>query len=263
MLLQAQGAFDAAYQRAEMALELADEEGDVYGELAALTALTDAYLLRRIPAGTEASEAARRTFTHESLKKAAEWQRILLDKLAVLNDVLAELPEANKLALICEKLEQPEEALELHQRTLALANQLQSRRHQATAWLYLGEWHRKQRRFGESVEALKRCLALADEDSKPEVRIALGGVYQAMQQDAEALQQFELAWEQVRKTDELPRHLVCLREIADVRMRLGQRDNALAALQEALDVAHALELRGEEARLREQLEQWRAGQSAK
>ncbi len=39
---------------------------------------------------------------------------------------------------------------------------------------------------------------------------------------------------------------------------LDIRDKAIAALQEAIDLAHVLELRDEQ-RLREQLEQWKTG----
>ncbi|MEW6252610.1 MAG: tetratricopeptide repeat protein [Planctomycetota bacterium] len=257
LVLQAQGAFDAGYTRATGALELADEHDDIYGRLAALTALCDGYLLRRVPKD-DVPAAAVQTFARANLQHAADWQRLLVHELDELGDFLGELPAANKLALLCEKLEQPDEALALHKRTLALADHLQSRRHQATAWLYLGQCHKRQERYTEAIESLSKCLALADASSQPEVRMARGSVYRAMKLDNEALAEFEAVWEAVRKSDDLPRHFVCLREIAETRMRLGRRDKAVAALQEAIDVAHALELKNEEQRLREQLDEWQA-----
>ena len=88
--------------------------------------------------------------------------------------------------------------------------------------------------------------------------MALGGIYEALELHEEALAQFELAHEAVRKTDDLTNQFACLREIATVRMRLGQREKAIAALQEAIDIAHVLELR-EEQELRIELAGWQAG----
>jgi tetratricopeptide (TPR) repeat protein len=258
LLLQADGTFDAAYTRAETALALAYEQRDTYGQMAAITAICDLYLLRPLPDAPQVPPAARSAFLHSNLTRAAEWQTILLDMLDGLGDVLAGLPAANKLALIDEQLGLPDVALEMHQRTLRLATELGSRHHQATAWLYLGQWYSRQTRWPEALDAVTRCLALADEASKPAVRIALGEVYRAMELHAESLAQFELAYEQVRKTDDLLNQFTCLREIATARMKLGRRENAILALQEAIDVAHALELR-EEPTLRKQLAAWKAG----
>lgn len=258
LLLQVDGGFEAACTRAETALAMAYELRDVYGQMAAITALCDVYLLQPLPETLPSSAEARLTFARNSTARAAEWQNVLLDMLEGLGDRLAGLPAANKLALIYERLGQSEAAFDVHKRTLAMATALGSRRHEATAWLYLGQWYRGQQRWPEALDAMSRCLTLADESSKPGVRVALGEVYQGMNLPEEALAQYELAYEQVRKTDDLSNQFTCLREIASARMKLGRRDKAIAALQEAIDIAHALELRDEQ-RLREQLETWKAG----
>ncbi|MBP7746237.1 MAG: tetratricopeptide repeat protein [Phycisphaerae bacterium] len=258
LLLQADDASDAAYTRAETALALAYECRDVYGQMAAVTAICDAYLLRALPINGTSSEADREAHTRTCVQRAIEWQILLVDLLTELGDQIACLPATNKLALLYERVGDTARALELHRRTLALAEQLQSRRHQATAWLYIGEWHRVQKQWPEALAAITRCLALADEAAKPPVRIILGGVYQGMGQREEALAQFELAYEQVRKTDDLGSQFACLRQIASAHMQLGRRDKAIAALQEAIDIAHVLELR-EEQDLRTELHKWQDG----
>ncbi len=258
LLLQADGAFEAARTRAETALLVAETQREPYGQIVALTALCDLHLLRPMPVDPEASVEARRQFALESGRKAAAWQELLVRLLEALGDVVGALPATNKLALLYERIERPDDALALHRRTLALAEQLKSQPHEATAWLYVGQWYRQQQRWPEALEALGRCLALADEAAKPAVRMALGAVYHAMEQPEESLGQYELAYEQIRKTEDLQNQLACLREIADARMKLGRRDKAIAALQEAVELAHALELRDEQL-LREQLEQWKTG----
>jgi tetratricopeptide (TPR) repeat protein len=258
LLLQVEGAFEAACTRAETALALAYEQRDVYGQLAAITAISDAYLLRPVPSTPELPPEARETLARQSLRHAADWQSELVEMLDRLGDLLGGLPAASKLALIYEQLEEPEQALKTHQRALAMANRLGSRRHQATAWLYLGQWYHDQQRWSEALDAVSRCLALADEQSKPPVRMALAAVYQAMNLHEEALAQYELAYEQVRKAEDLMSQFTCLREIASARMKLGRRELAIGTLQQAIDLAHVLELR-EEKRLREELETWKQG----
>ena len=257
LLLQLDGAFDAACTRAETALAVAYGGRDLYGQMAAIAALSELYLAQPMPGSPALSHAGQKAFAHASVARAAEWQRILLDMLDNLGDQLAGLPAANKLAQIYDQLDEPEQALEMHQRTLALATALHAQRHQATAWLFLGQWYRQQERWPEALDAVSRCLALADEKGKPAVRIALGQIYQAMQLPEKALAEFELGYEQVRKSDDLLNQFTCLREIADARMKLGQRDAALRALKEAIDIAHVLELRDEQ-RLQEQLDSWKA-----
>lgn len=258
LLSQADGAFEAAYARAANALAWSFEQRDVYGQLAALTALADAFLLRPLPAVEPLTSDALDRFARQNLREAAEWQALLVEHLEQYGDLIAAMPALNKLALIHERLDDPELASRLHRRTLELAERLGSRRHQATAWLYLGQWYRQQERWPEALEATTRCLSLADESAKPAVRVALGGIYQALGLHEESLAQLELAYEQVRRDEDLMNQFTCLREIAAARIKLGRRDKAILALQEAVDLAHVLELR-EEKQLREELERLRRG----
>jgi tetratricopeptide (TPR) repeat protein len=87
------------------------------------------------------------------------------------------------------------------------------------------------------------------------VRLILAEIYRDMSLPEEALAQLALAYDQVRKTDDLTGQFNCLREIATAHMQLGHRDKAIAALQDAIDIAHVLGLR-EESSLRSQLEEW-------
>ena len=258
LLLQADGAFDAALTRAETALALAYEQRDVYGQMAAMTAMCDCYLLQTVAPTPALSNAARDTFSRGCLQRAAEWQRLEVEMLDALEDALAGVPAANKLALIYERLDQQELALKLHKRTLALAVKLGSERQQATAWLYLGQWYSGQKRWPDAIDAISHCLALADPASQPSVRLVLGGVYVAMELRDEALAQFELAYEKVRNSDDLTTQFKCLREIATLRMQLGRREKAIAALEEAIDLAHVLELRNEK-EMRAELDGWKQG----
>lgn len=253
---QADGAFEAAYTRAETALTLAFQQRDVFAQMAVIDWISDLYLTRRPPPGAKLSDEMRQRFQRENLKRAAEWQGVLLEMLDALGDMLARLPATNKLALIYERLGEADQALEMHQRMLAAAKASGSRPHQATAWLFLGQWYRNRERWQEALDALSRCLVLADDSAKPAVRIALGGVYQAMALPEEALAQFELAYEQVRRTNDLASQFTCLRELARVRRQLGRHDAAIAALQDAVDIAHVLEL-AEEEPLRAELQAWK------
>jgi tetratricopeptide (TPR) repeat protein len=251
-------AFEAACTRAETALLVAFEQDDLYGQLAALTALCDSYLLRSPPGSAELPAPARATYRRQCLAHAAEWQEILVDMLAGLHDVVAGVPAANKLAIIYERLGRAPAALDMHQRTVALATEFGAPRLQATAWLYLGQCYRNQDRLAEALDAVTRCLALADEAAQPAVRVILADIYRALSLPDEAFAQLDLAYEQTRQTDDLSGQFNCLREIAGLQMQLGRREKAISALQDAIDIAHVLELR-DEAALRSQLEQWTQG----
>jgi tetratricopeptide (TPR) repeat protein len=257
MLLQLSGAFDAAYTRFETALATAYEHDSVYGQIAAINSLCDLYLTRGVPADVELSDGQKRRFREQNLRRAAEWQELGLDMLAQLGDLVAEVPAANKLALTYEGVGERERALALHQRTRAAAQRSGSRRNQATAWLYIGQWYQREQRYPEALDATNRSLELASEPMKPVARLALAGVYQSLNEPAAALEQLERAYERIRPGDDLVSQLICARQIADLRMQLGRRDAALAALQEAVDVAHALE-HPEEAALREKLKEWKS-----
>jgi tetratricopeptide (TPR) repeat protein/TolB-like protein len=260
LLALADEAFEAACTRAETALLIAFEHDDLYGQLAAITALCDSYLLRQPPESPALPADARTTFRRQCLKHAAEWQEVLVEMLDGLGDVVAGVPAANKLAMIYERLAQPEAALEMHQRTVALATEFGPPRLQATAWLYLGQWYRNQDRLSEALDAVTRCLALANEAAQPAVRLILADIYRAMTLPEESLAQLQLAYDQLRKSDDLAGQFKCLREMAVAQMQLGRRDKAITALQEAIDIAHVLELR-EERTLRTQLENLKTGET--
>jgi len=254
-LLQLSGGCEAAYTRCETSLGISYERREPYGQLAAINALCDLYLTWRFPTGGEPSEEQRKRFDRQSLRRAAEWQEVGLELLAQLGDVVAEAPAANKLALTYERLGEKDRALALHQRTRTAAERCGSKRNQATAWLYLGQWYQREQRWSEALDAMQRSLALASEAMQPVARLALAGVLQGQGNPAEALAQLQLAYTKLRAGDDLVSQLICARQIAELRMQLGQREPALAALQEAIDLAHVLE-RPEEAALREKLAEW-------
>jgi len=257
VIVRLSGSFDAALERVRSALLISYEAGNPYGQLAAMNTICDLYLSRRLPPGIELTEEQRREIRRQDYRHAAEWQRLVLGALHELGDVLAEAPAASKLALIYQDLEEHDAALEMHRRTLAAAQETGSRRSEATAWMLIGQCYRGQQRWKEALDATSRCLALAPEGSKPRVRVALGSIYQAMEQWQAALGQYELALERFRQDVDLINQLVCLREIAAVRMQSGEREQAISTLQEALDIAHALRSPAEET-LRKQLETWKS-----
>lgn len=248
--------FEPARQRFESALSMAHERDDPYGQIDAMSALSDLWLSMQPPPRSQASAEALRTFKQRNLGQAAEWQRLVLDMLAQAGDVVAEAPAANKLAMIHERLEQPEQALEMHQRTVAAARKSGSARNEATGLLFLGQWYRRHERWQEALDATTRCLALAQDDAKPRVRITLAEIYRAMPRLLEALGQYESAYEALADGEDLLNQCVCLRAIAELKMELGERAAAIQKMEEALDIAHALELQDEPA-LRKQLDEWK------
>ena len=255
LLMLLSGSPEVAEQRFEAALARAYARDDPYGQLAAMNHLCDLWLNRRPPGHAELAPAALARFEENNLRRAAEWQHLVLDLLARLNDVVAEAPAANKLALIYERLNEPQRAFELHQRTLAAARRTGSRRNLATGWMFLGQWYRSQQRWQEALEATSRCLALVPEAAKPRVRIALAEIYRAMALPREALAQYESAHAALASGDDLLNQLQCLRGIAELRWELGDRRIALDRLSQALQLAEALEL-PETPALRRQLERW-------
>jgi len=255
LLLQRDGTFDAAMTRAETALSLADACDDPYGRIAALNTICDLYLGRIPPPGAALTPERLRRIELDDVARAAEWQELLVAELDTLGDRVANLPATNKLALIYQRLGRVDAALRTHERTLALATELNSRRHQATAWMYLGNTYRAQQRWREALDALDNCLTLADAAARPAVQVVIGGVYLDMGQPQEACAQFESARAGLRKGDDLPMQLACLTQLARAYRQLGRASEALKTLQEAIDLAHALEA-PEERALRSELEKW-------
>jgi tetratricopeptide (TPR) repeat protein len=259
LLLMSTRSFDLARQRFESEHASAIERNDIYGEIAALNCLGDLWLSYRPPARAELPDDERRRLRRQSLRRAAESQLCVLEALSRLGDVIAEVPAASKLALIYEELEEPERALEAHQRTLAAANKTGSLRNQATGWLLLGKWYRKHERQQEAREAMTRCLELVPEHAKPATRIILAEVCRGMSLSREALEQYQAAYEATKASYDdtgLMNQFLCLRGIAELRMEQGHRKDAIQALQEALDIAEVQKLTEENA-IRQQLAEWK------
>jgi tetratricopeptide (TPR) repeat protein len=252
---------DAGLTRFENALALAHEAGDVYGQLGAMNAICDHYLSRRAPASVPLTPQQTGRYVSSNLREAARWQQLVLDELTSLGDVIAQVPTTNKLALIHERLGDLAGAIEMHKQTLAAAQRSAAKRVEATAWMFLGQCYRRQERWLDAIDALDRCLELANERTRPAVHMARGEVRAAMGDDqaADALLEFENAQRQLRDGSDLMNQLLCLRRIGDLRRQLGRKPEALAALDEAIDLAHALEV-AEEQDLRALREQWQREQ---
>lgn len=256
LLSQAEGASVAAETRANTALEYARQAQDVYAEVGALAWLCDLHLTwRQTDAGTPAPATQA---VEEHLRAALRWQQAHVALLEQLHDSIGLLPAASKLALVHEQLGAADAAYTWHERTLALAQQLGARHHEATAWLHLLQWQRGQQHWDDALAAGQKCLALAEPLEKPAVYVALAGVQQARGNQSAALAEFARAYEVLKPTTDLPGQLLCLREMARLQHALGQAA-AQQTLQDAIDVANALEA-PEAAALKTQLEQWRAGQ---
>jgi tetratricopeptide (TPR) repeat protein len=247
---------DGALDRFESAMTIGHERRDPYEQIAAAGHLTDLYLAQR-PPGDVQDEERRKRLARELLARAADWQAVHLDLVRGLVDVLAEGPSATKLALIREELEQWPEALALHKQALAAAERTGLQRPAAGAWMLLAQHHSRRRQWGEALEAAGRCLALSREQDAPAARVMLAEVHEAMGTPSEALGQYELAYAQIRDSDKLRDQLLCLRRMAELRMKLGRKREAMAAQRDAIDIAHALALPDEE-ELRRTLEAWQA-----
>lgn len=255
IVLQIAGAFAPAYERMEAALATWHANDAVYGEIAATNSLCDLYLTRRPPPGVQLSQDEVRRFAEQNLRYAAAWQRVSIGLLEALDDVLAKAPAANKLALVYERLGAQEEALAMHRLTLEAAQRIGARRTEAAAWLAIGQWYQRQGRHAEALEATQRCAAIAPEGMLPAAKLALAGIHLAQEQLAEALREFEQAYERLQAGEDLQNQLVCARQIAELRRKLGRPDEALRALREAIDIATALQ--SEEAEgLRAKLKEW-------
>jgi tetratricopeptide (TPR) repeat protein/TolB-like protein len=256
MILRAEGHLDAAKARADTALKLARASDDLYAEIAALSWLSDLSIAWPIPA--DADPAQRKEQLRQHLEQAAALEQTVFDKLRSVRDNVGALTVVSKLALINERLDRAPAAHDLHKEALRLAMLLNSRRHQATAWLFLGQCYRNQEQWPRAIAALTSCLEFADPKAQPQVRVALASVYQSMQEPAKALEQFETALSKLRQQEppDLGQQFVCLREIAQLRHQSGNAAAAITALQEAVDLAHVLEL-PQHGDLAAQLAAWR------
>ncbi len=256
LLLMMVRSFDVARRRFETALERATRRSDPYGRLAAMNSLCDYYLNTPPAPPKEASEAQIEQSRRQHLRQAAQWQQRVLELLDALGDKVSRTPATNKLALIYDRLGDAPHALAMYQRSIEAARASGSARNEATSWLFLGQWYRKQKQWSEAIDAIGRCLKLAGEEAKPRVRITLAETYRAMGDTAHALEQYRMAYAALSKGDDLVDQYRCLRGLAELKMESGDRAAAVATLSEAIDIAEALEL-PEEAELRKQLAAWR------
>lgn len=257
LLSQIAGGYDAAIARAKSALAISLEQNDPFGEIAAVDLMGDLHLTRQPPPDPGLSDEDRRQFRRENVTNAIESQRLLVDLLNTVGDRVSSLAATNKLGLLHEQAGSLDEALSAHKRTLSLSQELRSRRHEATGWMFLGQCYRRREEWAEAIDATKRCLALAEASAKPGVQIVLGRLYLDMKDPQEALGQFEEAYKQLESSDDVLDQFTCLREAARARMELGRRSEAIKTLQQAIDLAHVLEL-SEEKELRAQLKDWQS-----
>lgn len=245
---------ETAMSRFESALSIAAEANDPYAQLAAIGHLCDT--LTAIQPPRDASEAARAAAIRSNLSLAAEWQGQVLMMLEELGDVLAEGPAASKLALILERLERWDEALAMHRRSLAASERTGLIAGQASAWMLMAQHYSKRRMWTEALDAATRCMGLTPATGQAPIRVMLAGIYQSMKMPTEALAQYDVVLSEVRKGENLADQLACVREVAALQMELGKRKEAIASMQEAVDLAHALRSPEREA-LAAKLAEWK------
>jgi len=256
LLLMMVRSFDVARRRFESALERATQRDDPYGRLAAINSLCDYYLNAPPSLPKNAPKAQIDKARMENLRRAAEWQERALALLEQIGDRVSLTPATNKLALIYDRLGDGPRALAMYQRSISAAQASGSARNEATSWLFLGQWYRKQEQWDRAVDAMTRCLALAGAEAKPRVRIALAETYRAMGDRRRAATEYETAYKALSAGDDLLDQYRCLRGLAELKMQAGDRAAAIAKLSDALDIAEALEL-PEQEDLRKQLAAWR------
>ncbi len=254
----ATGQPEIAAQRLDRAYELARGSGDPYACMSVLSIRVDFHLsrsrARKLDAAGSASAPA---VDPEQLALAARCQEELVALLNRVGDRIACAPACNKLGLIYEEQGEMARAYDAHRQTLAAAEEAGSADAQATAWLFIGQWHRRQKQMKEALDALQRCRALVPAENSAPVELALADVYDdpAVDQPREALKSLDSAYSQLKSGADLTAQLSCVRRIAGLKWKLGDRAAARASLQEAIDLAHVLELPAK-AELQAQLDAW-------
>ena len=245
----------------EDGLRLAREAGDPYGELLVMNRLSDLWLARAADIDPKLPEAQRNPLQRSHLEKSIQWQRETLALLRKRNDILGEAPSAVKLALLYEKTEQYDKALEAHQCTLNASRAAGSKRAEATALMFLGQCCRKNGRIAEAVESLNACLNLTGKEDRPMARVALAELLQdpAVNKLEDAAQQLEQACKELEDGD-MTALLRGLRSLAEVRIKQAQPRKAIDALSQARDVANALRS-SEEKEIIRQLEALKSGKT--
>lgn len=242
-------------ERLMNAAAAAEKNGDAYSRVLALDTLVDV-LIRRANELVEEKGANAEASHNDLLQRAAMAQRSALEQLAALNDLVTQASDSNRLALLLERVNDLQGAEKQHLITLELTRRLGVRQSEATALMFLGQCYRHAEKYPEALDAMNKCLALAAPASQTGVRLALGDIRKATHDDAGALREYEAAFDLVSKGDNLPDQYACLKRLADLRRKLGQRKEAEKNLQEAIDVAQVLKAPDLQA-LREQLEGWR------
>lgn len=229
---------EIALARFEHALSLAAQIDEPYAQIAAISHMCDLYL--SASATRDVPDAVRADLHRRNLARVAEWQTLLLDQVAALGDVLAEGPAASRLALVIEPLGQVAQAETLLRRAQEAARRSGLTGAQATASLLWAQFLARAQRWDEALDAAQQALAHAAPAGEPGIRITLAEILRGLKRPAEALVQFEAVLKLVKSRNDLDGQLVCLQQAADLRWELGRRADAIRALQDALDVAHAL-----------------------
>lgn len=255
-VLQASGSYASALKRLERVLTMAREIGDVYDEIGVLSAICDAHLRQEANPDPTLRGEALAAFRTEQLKQGAAALETALRRLQALGDLVALAPTTNKLALIYDRLDQPDRCLAMHELTLKTARRIGARQTEATALMFLGQWYKRQGQLDKARKTIEQCLKLADDESRPKVQIALADVLALQDDRTAAIAQYEAAYQALFDTDDLANQLLCLDRIATLREQLGERRKAIEALQDALDIAELLEAPAEKT-LRERLEKLR------
>lgn len=243
-LLMMSRSTDSARLRFESALEIARRQRDPYAEIGAMSSLADAWATAAaLTLDAEAgSEDQRKADAKAALAKAVEWQMQTLDLLKSLGDVIAEAPTAIRTAVLYEQLDDKPRALEMYHRTLAASEAAESRRAQATAWMFIGQSLRGQDRAADAIDATRKALDLAEAAALPRVHLALADLYQekSVNKLDDAARHLELALKGARESKDLVDELRALRALADLHVAQGRPKDAVKLLTDASDIAHAL-----------------------
>ena len=255
LLLMMNRSLAPAKQRFDTALALARKTNDPYARLGAMNCLCDYWL--NVPRQTEKSEdGAEQQSDQLNVRKAVEWELRVLELLRELDDFVARAPGSNKLAVMYETLNEPELALKAYLQTIEAAKAIDSKRTQAAAYLFLGQWYKRHERWPEALEAAQQCFMLVPDDAKPAIRISLGEILRGLKQPQKALDEYETAYQALADGDDMLSQFHCLQAVAELQMELGNPKAAIDKLTDALDYAQVLEL-DEEENIREQLAQWK------
>lgn len=247
--------FEAAEIRLTAALAEARRHRLPYAEVVALNNLADLHLNRAARPDRPPTASAPGAPDRGPLEAALSRQQEVVSALKALGDQIALIPATNKLALIHEQLGNEADSLAAHEATLAAAQRCGATRSAATSWMFLGQAHRRAGRAEQARDALAECLKLAPAAARPTVRLLLADAEQALGRPQDALRELEAAYAEIREGDDLVSQLRCLRSLAELRHAVGQRAEALQALRDARDVAHALQLPDVEA-IDRQLAEW-------